>query len=279
VIASRGLLGSPLPRLTRRWRDRRLVRSGAYRLGEFLGNRHRVVIGQLPGGSPIALALEDHQHRSIYFYGEYEPDLTSLFSEIVRPGTVIYDVGANAGYFSLTGRDLGGQVHAFEPNPALWRLLERSLSLRPGGVTVNRAACSDQVGTTTLHLNESSNTGMSTVSPTDGSSLGRPSGLSVDVPMLTLDDYSASTGSTPDVIKVDVEGHEREVLSGAERVIRENRPTVIVETGHPEVMATMSTWGYTAHRVREDGSLGSHNGVLDLDSGGFENVCFLPPGA
>ena len=94
--------------------------------------------------------------------------------------------------------------------------------------------------------------------------------------MLTLDEYSERTGSTPDVIKIDVEGHEREVLNGAEQVLRRGRPTVIVETGHLEVLATMSAWGYVAHRINADGSLSSHNGALNLDSGGFENVCFLP---
>ena len=117
---------------------------------------------------------------------------------------------------------------------------------------------------------------MSSVSPTDKSSISRPSGLSIDVPMLTLDEYSERTQSTPDVIKIDVEGHEREVLNGAEHVIRESRPAVIVEVGHSEVMATMAAWGYIAHRVREDGSLARHDGVLNLDLGGFENVCFLP---
>jgi FkbM family methyltransferase len=263
-----GALGALLPYLTRRGWNFRIVRSGAYLLGEQLGNRHRVVIGRLPGGSPIALALEDHQHREIYFHGEYEPELTNLFATLVGPGSVVYDVGANAGYFTLLCRDLGAQVHSFEPNPALRRLLNRSLSLRPGGATVIPTACSDRAGMKKLFLSDSGNTGMSGFS--------HRGGPSVDVPILTLDDYSDRSGSKPDVVKIDVEGHEREVLKGAEAVLLESRPTVIVETNHPDIFETMDRRGYAAHNVQADGTLRPHTGTLALNQKGFENVCFLP---
>src|SRR6202051_4453033 len=89
--------------ITRRFKHSRLVPSGAYQLGEARGDR--VLVGRTVGGSPIALSMRDHQHRAIYFYGEYEPEITALFRRLVGPGSGVFDGGADAGYFSTLSRE------------------------------------------------------------------------------------------------------------------------------------------------------------------------------
>lgn len=256
---------------TWRWRGNRLVRSGAYRLGEALGRQRRLLLGTTSGGSPIWLSARDHQHRHIYFYREYEPDITALFYRLVRPGWTVFDVGANAGYFTLLGHELGADVHAFEPHPLVRALLERTVALqpnRPGIISVVPAACSDHLGVLPLFLAEPGNTGMS--------SLGVPTGRRVDVQLLTLDHYSQQSNVTPNLLKIDVEGHERMVLKGAKRLLATARPVVVVETARSEVLDLMRGSGYGPWRVQADGSLAAHDGSLDLADSGFENVCFLP---
>jgi FkbM family methyltransferase len=258
--------GAELVALTRRWRHTRLVRAGAYRIGEALGDR--VLVGKTLGGSRMALSMRDHQHRAIYFYGEYEPEITALFRRFVGPGSVVFDVGANAGYFSILSRELGATVHAFEPNPNVRTLLSRSVSLGDGGITVVAAACSEESGTMALYLSEPGNTGLT--------SLVTPSERSVEVDVITLDEYAHHKRTRPNLVKIDVEGHEREVLAGASGLLESVKPIVIAEAGSAETIELMEGYGYTPRRILPDGSTAAHDGELH-SVGGYENICFTPP--
>lgn len=253
------------PAITRRFKHSHLVRAGAYKLGEALGDR--VLVGTTRGGSAMALSMRDHQHRLIYFHGEYEPAITALFRGLVRPDTTVFDVGANAGYFSILAAELGASVHAFEPNPAVRALLSRSAALGSGQIEVVPAACSDHQGKMSLYLSGPENTGMS--------SLTVSTGRRVEVAVATLDEYAHRTQTTPTLIKIDVEGHEREVLAGAWSLLETARPTVIAETGGADTIALMTGHGYTPRRILPDGSTVAHDGALEL-IGGFENICFVP---
>jgi FkbM family methyltransferase len=240
-------------------------------MGEALGRRGRLLLGETSGGSPIWLSARDHQHRHLYFFREYEPDVTALFQRLVRPGSTVYDVGANAGYFTLLAHELGASVHAFEPHPIVTRLLERSVALqreRRGRITVVPAACSERSELMRLFLGPVHSTGMSSVE--------KPGLQWADVPGITLDDYSRRVGHKPDLVKIDVEGHELEVLRGAIELLREARPVVIVETEKAEVLDLMSGLDYEPRRVLASGSLTEHDGSLELAARGYENVCFLP---
>jgi FkbM family methyltransferase len=258
--------GAELVSLTRRWRHTRLVRAGAYRIGEALGDR--VLVGKTLGGSQMALSMRDHQHRAIYFYGEYEPEITALFRRLVGPGSVVFDVGANAGYFSILSRELGATVHAFEPNPNVRALLSRSVSLGSGAITVVPAACSDRAGTMPLYLSKPGNTGLT--------SLIVPSERSLEVDVIALDEYAHRTRTRPSLVKIDVEGHEREVLVGAGDLLESARPIVIAEAGGEETIELMAGHGYTPLRILPDGSTAAHDGELHA-LGGYENICFMPP--
>jgi len=64
--------------------------------------------------------------------GFWEMWVTEAIAGLVKPGMVVADLGANLGYFTLLMADLvgpGGQVHAFEPNPALLRRLRRNIAV------------------------------------------------------------------------------------------------------------------------------------------------------
>jgi FkbM family methyltransferase len=257
--------GAAVLPLTRRWKHNRLVRSGAYKIGEALGDR--VLLGRTPGGSPMALCMRDHQHRAIYFHGDYEPEIAALFRRFVTSASVVFDVGANAGYFSLLSGELGASVHAFEPNPSVRALLRRSVALGSGDITVVPAACSDREGTTALYLSDPGNTGMSSVAA--------QSGRSVEVGLVTLDRYAHRAGVRPHLLKIDVEGHEREVLKGAGTLLEAARPIVIAETGGAGTIDFMTDLGYMPYRIRRDGSMPVHDGSLEF-VGGYENICFLP---
>jgi FkbM family methyltransferase len=253
--------------VARRWGDKNLVRKGVYRVGLALGDR--VLMGKTRGGSVMALSMRDVFHRRIYFYGEYEAATTALFRRIVTPGSTVFDVGANAGYFSILSCELGAaRVRAFEPNPNVRSLLERSATFQQTDIEVVAAACSDHAGTMPFYLSNPRNTG--------ASSLTRVSDAAVEVEVITLDDYAERTNTRPDVVKVDAEAHEYEVLAGAQRLLTTTRPTVVVEVvkrRREEVIELMVSYGYTPRRILDDGSTDVH-GPRPLT--GLENICFEP---
>ena len=257
-----------LAALARRRSHSRLVKKAAYRLAEMLGDS--VLVGRTPGGSRMALSMRDHQHRHIYFYGDYEPATTALIRRLVVPGFTVFDVGANAGYFSLLCCELdAGAVHCFEPNPTVCRLLSRSASAQSSNIEVVGAACSDHEGTMPLYLSDPGNTGLS--------SLNRITENPVDVDVITLDGYARRSGIRPDFIKIDVEGHEREVLVGAQWLLETARPVVIAEiaeASRDDLVELMEGYGYVPRRILADGSTGVHGSKLT--PGEPENICFMP---
>ena len=64
--------------------------------------------------------------------GYWEMWLTEMLADVVKPGMVVVDIGANLGYFTMLMSDLVGplgRVHAFEPNPYIAERLERSIAV------------------------------------------------------------------------------------------------------------------------------------------------------
>ena len=82
--------------------------------------------------------------------GNWEPSETSWFLRVVKPGDTFVDVGANAGYYTIIGSRLVGEkgkVYAFEPEPAMFALLEKNVRLNGlTNVVLERKALSNKQG-------------------------------------------------------------------------------------------------------------------------------------
>jgi FkbM family methyltransferase len=127
--------------------------------------------------------------------------------------SVFYDVGANVGAYSLPAAKKGARVVSFEPSPASAALLRRNLKLNNLGADILPVALSDAVGvyTTGDRYHE------------ERQSSRR--GLWVRVPLDSIVDDLPP----PSLIKIDVEGQEARVLSGAIRALKEFSPILFVE--------------------------------------------------
>ena len=192
-------------------------------------NGVRMQIPQPPpsgGGGEFHMAL-----------GTYESEELRFVLNTLAPGDGFIDVGAHVGYFTLpAARKVGetGWVIAIEPTPYSAAILRENVALNSfGGVTVIEAAASCRSGT-----------GQLTTSSTSGmwNTLERetlPGATeSVEVAVRTIDEIVAGCGS-PSVrlIKLDVEGHERDVLLGAVATLKRNpRLEILFEVsgGNPE---------------------------------------------
>jgi len=182
----------------------------------------------------------------------------AMLRHLVRPGNVVYDCGANLGLYSrfLTGVLGASRVIAFEPVPENRSLLAANLAL--GGitdkVTVLPMALADEDEMAEFQVDDIQ-TASGTLSKVTGGEpcVGRRNvglgPLTEQVLCRRLDTViSERELPLPDVLKIDVEGAEALVLQGAEGLLRERRPSLVVELHGArvarEVLAFLDDLGY-----------------------------------
>lgn len=144
--------------------------------------------------------------------------MDALNAQFARPGGMVFDIGAHVGDRVASFRRLGARVVAVEPQPAAMRALRLMFAKNPD-VALVQAAMGVQQGSIRLYLNTRNPT-VSTVSPGFiAAATGAPGwegqhwDHAIDVPMLSLNNLIARHG-LPDFIKIDVEGHEPQVIAG-----------------------------------------------------------------
>jgi len=153
--------------------------------------------------------------------GTYEYDKQHIFEASVKPGSIIFDIGAHAGFYTLLASVLvgaNGKVFAFEPLPRNLFYLKEHLRLNNiTNVTVIEAAVSNFSGLTSF---EESSTGYQGGITSQGK---------LQVNAVNLDELIARGEiPIPDYIKIDVEGHEKSVLVGAKSMLANAHPTIFL---------------------------------------------------
>jgi FkbM family methyltransferase len=172
--------------------------------------------------------------------GSYEAVKQRKIRELVRPGMLCWDVGANVGFYTLLLAELvgaGGRVFAFEPVPRNVELLRRHVEMnRCQNVRILPCALGDSDGEAEFD-------------PGPDTSRGRiAAGGPLKVPCSRADTLlAAGEVEAPDVIKIDVEGTEADVLRGAcGAMVR--RPMVFLathgETAHWACVELLAASGY-----------------------------------
>jgi FkbM family methyltransferase len=173
--------------------------------------------------------------------GSYEYEKQRRFAQEVDSGSVVYDVGANVGFYTLLASELAGpkgQVIAFEPLPRNLRYLYRHLTLnRISNVEVIEAAVADQSGVLAFH--EGPHNAMGRLSE-DGQ---------LEVQAVSLDLlYANQRIPKPDFIKIDIEGGEFRALQGAKHLLTEAHPVLFLATHgqeiHRQCLELLREFGY-----------------------------------
>jgi len=179
-------------------------------------------------------------------------DEVHFVRRLLRPGMASVDVGANFGVFSMAmANAVGpqGSVWAFEPTPGTAEFLQATLAQnRANQVTLTRAALSEQAGT--VRFSTSANSELNAVAKS-----GETGDSVLTVPSLTLDQAAVQFGWRDiDFVKLDVEGHELQVITGGQSFFTQASPLVMFEIKASEgvdlrPLAPFQAMGYGFYRL------------------------------
>ena len=181
------------------------------------------------------VTLPEAVSSEIAMSGVYEAALTILLVQMLEPGSVFFDIGAHRGYFTLLAARLvgaTGQVHAFEPTPGTFRMLQENTSHLPQ-IKLNQKAVYRETTTLTLHdFGLEAPAFNSIYSPRlSAAEQAAMKCKDIQVASVSLDEYVQETGVKPDFIKIDAESAEADILEGMRNLIRSVRPAFTLETG------------------------------------------------
>ena len=154
---------------------------------------------------------------------------------------VAVDVGAHVGFHTISMAHFFERVHAYEPHPHNFECLKLNVT---ENVTCHNVALGAEEGTVSLESPLQANSGAWETVPGN------------DYPIYKLDDCFDEDRC--DFIKIDVQGHENEVIRGAKRIIQEYQPTMIVELSKDEAEANKTVYKLCSYglepryKVKED---------------------------
>lgn len=162
-----------------------------------------------------------------YFSGASADDPLMFCLGRIKQHSVVLDVGANIGLTAAAFASQGAVVHCFEPDPSVFRYLQATIDANGFGqrITAHHLALGAEDGELTLFNNPDSASASHLV---DDRTLGQRDGIRVRVE--TLDGFVAANSiSRIDLIKIDVEGFEIDVITGAMQTIIALRPSALIE--------------------------------------------------
>lgn len=151
--------------------------------------------------------------------GTYEKEKQAAMARDIKPGMVVWDIGANVGFYTIAFARLcgnNGRVLAFEPfGSNVGYLLKHVVLNKFTNVVIIQCALSSQGGLVPFSIGKHSSQGKIELTS------------SYRVPAMAVDQFIADGGGPmPDLIKIDVEGAEAAVLQGARGMLVKKRPVI-----------------------------------------------------
>jgi FkbM family methyltransferase len=251
-----------------RWAFRTAIRQFYKRV---LRRDHRM---RLPIGGWITLPVSSRFATEAYVTGaDVDWGSERLLAALMDGTGAFLDVGANIGYYSLYFAPLASAVYSFEPDPRVRQALERNVASNPRihvlpfavGAVKGKARFVLERDAEVSHLLRD----------------GQASGNEIEVEVMTLDVFAAERGLRVEAIKIDVEGHDREVIEGALTIMRQQHPVVLTESPPDAELFRLTretgyrVFGYVRHRQTRK----RHFAELqpDVPTSGETKMLFLVP--
>jgi FkbM family methyltransferase len=209
-------------------------------------------------GARMSCKTSDIIQSRILHFGVWEPEVSRVIQELLSPGDVFVDIGANVGYDTLLGSwRVGptGAVVAIEAMPTTFALLQRNLALNVGARNVRavQLAASDKPGTLDLYHVEDNNIGAASTLAHRGTRLVGTATAAPFISILRDDELSRVR-----LVKIDIEGSEpavlRNMLDNIERfpettdILVEVSPQD-VDAGWREIFDRLRAVGYRSYEI------------------------------
>lgn len=179
--------------------------------------------------------------RRMYYFGDFENEQVDTFLSLVDEKSILYDIGANIGYYSLLATKKGATAYAFEPSPQILPWLDENIQLNKmeSRVTVVKEAVSDRDGEITFYPHREGNFGVGKIFEDKTPATRSASAPPVIVKTRTLDHFAEQLGVRPNLIKMDIEGAEYFILNNPPALLRgDNAPTLFIEF-HPDAIVAL----------------------------------------
>jgi FkbM family methyltransferase len=212
---------------------------------------------RLPWGLPLDVNADESVGFTIFTTGVFDPCVSETMHRLIDPGELVVDVGANIGYLtSLAATRAGsdGTVLAFEPHPVVFALLQGNVARWDGvaNIEARQTALSDRDGTAELNAGSSFEANMGLSRLDEGHAEAGDVLVSVSVKQLDEVVGDREVG----LLKIDVEGHEPEVLRGARRLLESRRVRDVIFEDHDpypdDSTRLVEGTGYTLYALSND---------------------------
>jgi FkbM family methyltransferase len=193
----------------------------------------------------------------LIMWGTHEPLATEVLKRELVSGITCIDVGANIGYYALLESKIvgkNGKVIAIEPSPLSSNLLKRNITLQEGGdndttrimsrgnknnIEVHNLAIGDIDGEVDFVLTQFSNLNR-VLRQSDHIQSALPGDVTT-VPSKRLDTFVSENQLEPvDFVRMDVEGHERNIIKGMQQILKKYKPKLMIEV-HKDYLGTHGT--------------------------------------
>lgn len=246
-------------------------------------------------GAKFNINISDIIQSYIYFFGTWEPTISSYLMSNLRPGDIFVDVGANIGYYSLLASHCvgpRGRVFAFEASPSIYSLLQKNLEANSAtNVTAQNVAVVDERRQLSIFLAPGRNIGQSTTIPQIAAQIdatfeatvaGFPLGDLIDV----------ATFRAMRFIKIDVEGAEWIVVKGIQPILGllSDEAEILIEINSvaaekmggsaDELLDIFRRAGFSAYEIRNSYAVDAYLTpvvpiLVPYDGGPFEQKDFV----
>jgi FkbM family methyltransferase len=201
-----------------------------YRLLKLTGFKDEQCVTR--AGIRYQLDLREGIDLSIFLFGGFQDHVATVSPSSEE--AVIFDVGANIGAItlSLAKRNPKARIHSFEPTHYALKKLQRNLALNPAlaeRVTVNPCFVG-RVSGSAPHAAAYASWRVDGTRAVDMHATHGGAWMSATTEMTTLDEHASAQGlPKAHLLKIDTDGHEFEVLAGAQHLIATSRPRIVME--------------------------------------------------
>lgn len=184
---------------------------------------------RIPNIEPYEMAIHGKRDsvisENLIVNGIWEPYETKVITNLIKPDDIIYDIGANIGYYTILFSKLAsgnGKVYAFEPEDKNFKLLKFNTKKNncPNVINIEKGI-SNITGNARIYLH-ADNLGAHQIFKSSEKKKGS------NIKLIRLDDFSENGNERIDFIKIDTEGAEFRVFEGMKSNILKNKAHIKV---------------------------------------------------